>query len=98
MTPASAKQVRLGLIGDNITRSKSPRLHREAGRLTGLDVTYDRLIPRDMGLSFDEVFSLRHCGCPPRKFPGREVCRQELVVNLVVLNRCSFRCPCGTDQ
>lgn len=56
MTPAPAKQVKLGLIGDNITRSQSPRLHREAGRLTGLDVTYDRLIPKDIGLSFGEVF------------------------------------------
>ena len=48
--------VKLGLIGDNISRSKSPRLHRTAGRLAGLDVTYDRLIPRDLGLTFDEVF------------------------------------------
>ncbi|MFW8595840.1 shikimate dehydrogenase family protein [Cribrihabitans neustonicus] len=56
MSPANARQVKLGLIGDNITRSKSPRLHREAGRLTGLDVTYDRLIPKDLGLSFGEVF------------------------------------------
>lgn len=49
-------QVKLGLIGDNIARSRSPHLHRTAGRLTGLNVTYDRLIPKDMGLSFDEVF------------------------------------------
>jgi len=51
--------VRLGLIGDNISRSQSPRLHRLAGKLCGLDVTYDRLIPGDMGLSFDAVFE--HC-------------------------------------
>lgn len=56
MTIAPANKVRLGLIGDNITRSKSPRLHRTAGKLTGLDVTYDRLIPRDLDLTFDEVF------------------------------------------
>lgn len=49
-------QVKLGLIGDNIARSRSPHLHQTAGRLTGLNVTYDRLIPKDMGLSFDEVF------------------------------------------
>ena len=48
--------VRLGLIGDNISRSQSPRLHRLAGALCGLEVSYDRLIPRDMGLSFDAVF------------------------------------------
>ena len=29
--------VRLGLIGDNIARSQSPRLHELAGRLTGLE-------------------------------------------------------------
>jgi len=27
--------IRLGLIGDNITRSQSPRLHELAGRLCG---------------------------------------------------------------
>lgn len=48
--------IKLGLIGDNITRSKSPRLHMTAGRLAGLDVTYDRLIPRNLRLTFDEVF------------------------------------------
>ncbi|MET4128781.1 shikimate dehydrogenase [Roseovarius sp. MBR-6] len=54
--------IKLGLIGDNITRSKSPRLHRTAGRLTGRDVTYDRLIPRDMHLTFDEVFEQARSG------------------------------------
>jgi shikimate dehydrogenase len=48
--------VRLGLIGDNIARSRSPALHRIAGRLNGLDVSYDLYIPRDMGLDFDAVF------------------------------------------
>lgn len=52
----SAAKVRLGLIGDNISRSKSPRLHRKAGQQCGLDVTYDRLIPKDLGLAFDAVF------------------------------------------
>jgi shikimate dehydrogenase len=50
---------RLGLIGDNIARSRSPRLHIEAGRLCGMEVTYERLIPRDMGLGFSAVFE--HC-------------------------------------
>ncbi|MGE0231283.1 MAG: shikimate dehydrogenase [Flavobacteriaceae bacterium] len=49
--------VRLGLIGDNIARSQSPRLHVEAGRLCGLQVTYERLIPRDLGLDFKAVFA-----------------------------------------
>jgi shikimate dehydrogenase len=49
-------EVKLGLIGDNIARSKSPLLHRLAGRLTGLEVRYDRLIPKDLGRDFDAVF------------------------------------------
>jgi len=48
--------IRLGLIGDNIGRSQSPLLHRLAGRLAGLDVSYERLIPADMVLDFDAVF------------------------------------------
>lgn len=51
--------LQLGLIGDNIARSRSPLLHRLAGAQCGLDVAYDRLVPRDMGLGFDEVFA--HC-------------------------------------
>lgn len=48
--------IRLGLIGDNIGRSKSPLLHRLAGRLCGLEVVYEPLIPADLGLDFDAVF------------------------------------------
>jgi shikimate dehydrogenase len=48
--------VRLGLIGDNIARSKSPLLHVEAGRLCGLEVSYERLVPADMALAFQAVF------------------------------------------
>lgn len=48
--------LKLGLIGDNIGRSRSPLLHVLAGRLCGLEVTYDRLIPADLGQSFDAVF------------------------------------------
>lgn len=48
--------IRLGLIGDHIARSQSPRLHVLAGRLCGLGVTYDRLIPADIGMDFGAVF------------------------------------------
>ena len=48
--------IRLGLIGDNIRRSQSPLLHVLAGRLCGLDVSYEPLIPADLGLDFDAVF------------------------------------------
>ncbi|MGH1477870.1 MAG: shikimate dehydrogenase family protein [Geminicoccales bacterium] len=49
--------VQLGLIGDNIARSQTPRLHRLAGELCGVEVAYDLLIPKDMGLDFDQVFA-----------------------------------------
>ena len=48
--------IRLGLIGDNIAESRAPALHRIAGRLCGLSVTYDLLRPADLGRSFDELF------------------------------------------
>ena len=48
--------LRLGLIGDNIARSRSPLLHRLAGEQNGMDVQYDRMIPKDMGEDFDTVF------------------------------------------
>lgn len=49
-------RVRLGLIGDNIALSRSPDLHRLAGKLCGLDVSYELFVPRDMGGDFDAVF------------------------------------------
>ena len=48
--------IRLGLIGDNIKPSRAPKLHKEAGRLCGVAITYDLLIPADMGMTFDGVF------------------------------------------
>lgn len=61
--------LKLGLIGDNIARSRSPRLHVEAGRLCGLDVSYERLIPRDLGLDFATVFDR----CAAQGFRGINV-------------------------
>lgn len=49
--------LKLGLIGDNIARSRSPLLHRLAGRQNGIDVTYDLLVPRDREETFSEVFA-----------------------------------------
>ncbi|SFC20936.1 shikimate dehydrogenase family protein [Tropicimonas isoalkanivorans] len=49
-------KIRLGLIGDNIKASRAPALHRYCGEMTGLDVSYDLFIPKDMGLTFNEVF------------------------------------------
>ena len=50
------ERVKLGLIGGNIRASSSPRLHREAGRLAGLDVRYELLIPAELGTGFDALF------------------------------------------
>ncbi len=48
--------IRLGLIGDNIAASRSPALHRLAGQMCGLDVSYDLLVPRALGLDFEATF------------------------------------------
>ena len=63
MTETKVETVRLGLIGDNIARSQSPRLHELAGRLTGIPVSYERLIPKERGEDFEAVFaSAREAG------------------------------------
>ncbi|AXI47536.1 shikimate dehydrogenase [Sulfitobacter sp. SK012] len=51
------KQLKLGLIGDNIAMSQSPKLHQLAGLQSGIPVSYTRLVPKDMGLSFEALFS-----------------------------------------
>ena len=48
--------VRLGLIGDNIAASQAPRLHALAGKLRGIAVRYDLLVPAEIGLGFDALF------------------------------------------
>lgn len=50
------KGLRLGLIGDNIVASQSPRLHRLAGLQNGIAVRYDRLIPKAEGKPFAQLF------------------------------------------
>ena len=52
----AAARIRLGLIGDNIAASRSPDLHRIAGRLCGLDVGYELLIPREQEMDFETLF------------------------------------------
>ncbi|MFN3647289.1 MAG: shikimate dehydrogenase family protein [Gemmobacter sp.] len=49
--------IRLGLIGDNIAKSQSPRLHRLAGQQNGRRVVYDSLIPAEQGKPFDDLFA-----------------------------------------
>ena len=49
--------IKLGLIGDNIAKSQSPRLHRLAGLQNGAKVSYDRLVPAESGKDFDMLFA-----------------------------------------
>jgi shikimate dehydrogenase len=55
----NAAVIRLGLIGDKITASRSPALHHTAGELVGLKVQYDLLVPAEFRLGFDGL--LDHC-------------------------------------
>lgn len=50
-------RIRLGLIGDNIAESQSPRLHRLGGVQNARAVSYDLLVPRDCGMEFDQLFT-----------------------------------------
>jgi shikimate dehydrogenase len=50
--------LKLGLIGDNIAHSSAPLLHITAGALCGQTVSYDRLVPRALGMAFDAVFDM----------------------------------------
>lgn len=56
------KTLKLGLIGDHIETSRSPLLHRLAGKQHGIDVQYDRLIPGDLGQDFIRVFEVCRTG------------------------------------
>lgn len=49
--------IRIGLIGDNIAASRAPDLHHAAARLCGIDVSYERLVPKVLGLTFDGTFA-----------------------------------------
>ena len=52
----TTRPLRLGLIGDNIDSSQSPRLHKACGALTGIPTSYTRLVPPALGLDFDTLF------------------------------------------
>lgn len=50
-------RLKLGLIGGNIRASRSPALHEAAGRINGVNATYDLLIPAEMGMDFEAVLA-----------------------------------------
>lgn len=76
-----APLVRLGLIGGNIAASRSPDLHRLSGEATGLVVSYELLVPAQLGLDFAGVFAL----CQSRGLRGINVTYpfKETVTSLV---------------
>lgn len=46
---------RLGLVGDNIAASRAPDLHHAAAQICGIDLVYERLVPRQLGLTLDTL-------------------------------------------
>ncbi|MCR8827709.1 shikimate dehydrogenase family protein [Pseudosulfitobacter koreensis] len=54
-----APSLQLGLIGDNIAASRAPMLHGLAGTQNGIAVRYDRLVPHQRDMTFDQLFD--HC-------------------------------------
>lgn len=55
MSEAATAALRLGLIGDNIGKSLSPRFHALAGAQCGIDVTFERLVPAELNLTAEEI-------------------------------------------
>jgi shikimate dehydrogenase len=64
-----APALKLGLIGDNIAASRAPDLHRIAGRLNNMDVQYDRLIPKELNQTFDQIFE----SCPDNGYQALNI-------------------------
>ena len=64
-----APTLKLGLIGDNIAASRAPDLHRIAGRLNNMDVQYDRLIPKELNQTFDQIFE----SCPDNGYQALNI-------------------------
>ena len=49
------KPIKLGLIGDNILTSSAPAFHRLAAKQHGIALTYDLLIPKTLGQTFEDT-------------------------------------------
>lgn len=62
----SKSRIKLGLIGDNIAQSKAPVLHHLAGRLADVPVSYERLVPRELGLNLESIIE----GCAANGYRG----------------------------
>ena len=79
-----APTLKLGLIGDNIAASRAPDLHRIAGRLNNMDVQYDRLVPKELNQTFDQIFE----SCPDNGYQALNITYpyKEHVVSQVAIN------------
>ena len=56
-------QIRLGLIGDNISEFRAPALHRLAASQLNIELSYDLMISSHQGLDFEECLThARHLG------------------------------------
>jgi shikimate dehydrogenase len=66
---SGAPTLKLGLIGDNIAASRAPDLHRIAGRLNNVDVQYDRLVPKELNQTFDQIFE----SCPDNGYQALNI-------------------------
>lgn len=64
-----APSLRLGLIGGNITTTRSPALHITCGLATGFNVTYDLVIPAERSTDFETALE----GCRAAGFDGVNV-------------------------
>ncbi|SOC03937.1 shikimate dehydrogenase [Rhodobacter sp. JA431] len=65
----SPRTLRLGLIGGNITATRSPALHVTCGLSLNRNVTYDLIIPAERGKGFSEVLA----DCAAQGFDGVNV-------------------------
>ncbi|KEO55426.1 shikimate dehydrogenase family protein [Thioclava pacifica] len=54
---STERTLRLGLIGGNITETRSPVLHMACGLAIGRNATYDLIIPKERGLSFAQTLA-----------------------------------------
>lgn len=70
MTSSTApRSLRLGLIGGNITETRSPVLHTVCGLSIGRNATYDLIIPAERGKAFGELLA----DCEARGFDGLNI-------------------------
>ncbi len=65
----TSRSLRLGLIGGNITESRSPVLHGVCGLAIGRNTTYDLIVPAERGRSFSELLA----DCEARGFDGLNI-------------------------